>query len=233
MPDRNDLAYWFPILETAGVPVPRTEIVMTGIDLSPLLDGETPMGFEAFLDSLRAACDRITYPCFLRTGHMSGKHDWTRTCFLAFPEDLASHVAELVELSALVDMLGLPTDTWVAREFLTLATGFQAFRGMPVAVERRWFFRDGDILCSHPYWPMDSIENPSVADYRAKLLAMQSVQVSALPAMREIVQKVARAFEGSWSVDLALGADGTWYAIDMAEGGRSFHWPGCPYETGV
>ena len=37
--DRNCLSYWFPKLQTVGVPVPRTEIVQTKSDLTPLLDG--------------------------------------------------------------------------------------------------------------------------------------------------------------------------------------------------
>lgn len=41
----DDLAYWFPRLLEAGVPVPRTEIVRADCDLSPVLDGVTPIGW--------------------------------------------------------------------------------------------------------------------------------------------------------------------------------------------
>src|SRR4051812_17410817 len=87
--DRNDLAYWFPRLEATGVPVPRTAIVTTDLDLSLVFEaGDTPEGFRNFLAHLTLAADALGYPAFLRTGHTSGKHDWPRTCFLRNPEAL-------------------------------------------------------------------------------------------------------------------------------------------------
>jgi hypothetical protein len=231
--DRNDLAYWFPRLAAAGVPVPRTEIVATDLPLIGLCDGQPPEGLDGFLGRLRAAAGRLGYPAFLRTGHGSGKHQWRRTCYLAGPEDIPAHVAALVEWSALVDFLGLPTRTWAVREFLPLEAPFHAFDGMPVAREFRTFFRAGRLLCIHPYWPPDSIRNPSRADWRELLaaaseLSQPSRALDARPALERIVERVAPRFDGAWSLDLARAVDGTWYAIDMAEMDRSFHWPGCP-----
>jgi hypothetical protein len=227
--NRNDLAFWLPKLLASGVPVPRTEIVRTEVDLTQLLDGITPAGYEAFLLELRDAADRVGYPCFLRTGHTSGKHDWRRTCYVEHPEDLASHVAALVEQSALADIMGLPTETWAIREFLRLRVRFTAFGGTPVAREFRTFFRDGECLCLHPYWPPGSIESPSCRDWRARLEDMGRLGPAQEQALRSRVRRVAREFDGAWSLDFASGKDGIFYAIDMAEMDRSFHWPGCPY----
>ena len=57
--DLSNLAHWFPILQAAGVPVPRTEIVTTKIDLGPLLDGRIPEGYDDFCGELVEACRRI------------------------------------------------------------------------------------------------------------------------------------------------------------------------------
>ena len=79
--DCNCITYWLPKLMAAGIPVPRTEIVETDIELPLLLNGHNPAGFVVFLCELREACDRIGYPVFLRTGHTSAKHDWEDTCY--------------------------------------------------------------------------------------------------------------------------------------------------------
>lgn len=71
--DKSCLSYWFPKLETAGIPVPKTEIITTGIDLDQLLENTVPEGFSQFVSAIQAAGDRLGYPCFLRTGHTSGK----------------------------------------------------------------------------------------------------------------------------------------------------------------
>lgn len=230
MTDRNDLAYWFPILESTGVPVPRTEIVTTTGDLAPILDGSPAPGFRPLCDDLRAALGRLGtgFPAFLRTGQGSGKHDWARTCYLAGGDSLVSHVAALVEWSETVDFFGLPTGTWAVREFLDLYSTFSAFSGMPVAREYRCFIRDGLVTCVHPYWPPDSLANPSVPDWWDRLVELYPPRSSHVGDAARIAQATARAFDGSWSLDLAQHRDGTWYAIDMAEAERSFHWPGCP-----
>ncbi len=46
----------------------------------------------------------------------------------------------------------------------------------------------------------------------------------------ELLEGVAQAFAGdsAWSVDLLQVRGGGWVVTDMAEAGRSFHWPGCP-----
>lgn len=233
MPDRNDLAYWFPKLRASGVLVPRTEIVTTDANLALLCDGLAPAGYVDFMDTLRAACRRIDFPCFLRTGQTSHKHDWSRSCFVRDALGLRQHVYNLVEFSEIADILGLPTCTWAVREFLALRHGFTAFNGMPVAVEFRTFIRDGEILCRHPYWPEASIASPSdphwktILAFQSSLIPRDTFKVDWLDAS---CSEVAKAFsgDGAWSIDFAQLVDGRWCAIDMAEMDRSFHWPGCP-----
>ena len=159
VPDRlgMDLADWFPLVEAAGIPVPRTRIVTTGIELVNLLDGIAVPGWEDFTGEVRDAATEMGFPCFLRTGHGSGKHQWRDTCFLRRPEHVAAQVAMLVDWSYAVDFLGLPTHTWVVRELLPVEAPFTAFKGMPVSKERRYFVNDGVVVGHHPYWPPGAV----------------------------------------------------------------------------
>jgi hypothetical protein len=231
--DKNDMAYWFPKLAATGVPVPRTELITAGVDLSLLLDGITPSGFEGFMLDIHAAACRIPGPpWFLRTGHTSGKHRWAETCRVERLSRSSAHVAALTEASALADIIGLPTNTWAVREFLDLRASFTAFHGMPVAREFRIFVKDGPVQCIHFYWPEDSIRNPTISDWKSELRVMESLGHEEWEALSTLACRVSDAFDGAWAVDFAMldraSDSGAWVAIDMAEAARAFHDPRCP-----
>lgn len=229
--DKNDLAYWFPILAATGVKVPRTEILKTDFNLLILLDGKRPNGFADFLESLGAAARRVgSYPIFLRSGHVSGKHEWKNTCFVEKEDDLLQHVVNIIEYGEIASFIGLPVQTWAVREFLPLRHKFTAFNGMPVANERRFFFRDGKVVCHHPYWPIDSIRNPSCDHWQEILKDMSRGGDGSYIHLMTEMECVTKAFDGYWSLDWAQHDDGSWYAIDMALGDDSYHWAGCPNE---
>lgn len=146
-PDRACLSYWFPLLEAAGVPVPRTVVVRTAPDLDgpellALLEDDGPrgpkgaeliaLGFDKFvlrlMDAYRAVVANGTEPppklwpmapVFLRTGHTAGKHNWRNTCCVPDASALVSHVAALVAASAEAHpVFPLPTDVWAVRELI-------------------------------------------------------------------------------------------------------------------
>ncbi len=240
--DKNCLSYWFPLIEVAGLPVPETRIVRAGMDLTPMLDGQTVKGVSGFLDELAKAADEFGYPVFLRTGHGSGKHDWSRTCYVTAPGQLGQHVYNLVEWSCTVDIAGLPTNVWAVREMLPTTPFFTAFRGMPICREFRVFVDGPEIVCVHPYWPREALVEgfPSRAVHRgqhfrdlpedfAKLY--ESLCVLPRYARARVAEMASRAGEylgGKWSVDL-IETERGWYLTDMAEAHRSFHWDGCPH----
>lgn len=227
----SDLSTWFPRLKATGVPVPRTIIIRTELDLLGLLDGETPEGFDGFISHLETAVREVGGPpAFLRTGHGSWKHGWRRTCYVQGP--VARNVAALVEWSACASLMGFPTSTWAVREFLELDASFTAFAGMPVAMERRLFIEGGVVRCAHPYWPADALEegNPSRLDWRALLAAQEQTWVAEQDRVLEMGRAVSAAFPGSWSLDVCRARDGRWLAIDMALARESFHWPDCTHQ---
>jgi len=230
--DRNNLAYWYPILADTGVRTPKTEIIETGCYMLELLDGKEPEGFDYLLGGLLNAADLVGgFPIFLRTGHTSGKHQWKYTCYVERPDDLGQHVADLVEASEFASIFGMPCETWAVREFLKLRSSFTAYEGMPISVEVRSFIHDHQIVCRHNYWTHTALEsgNPRDADWNRKWLEMSYMIGMFSSQIRPDVQCVADAFDGDWSVDFALADDGTAYAIDMALAKDSFHWPGCPH----
>lgn len=232
MMDKVDLAYWFPKLKASGVRVPKTAIGHTKCKLFRLLDGKTPDGYDKFIDTLRTVTDALGYPCFLRTGHTSGKHDWKDTCHLRDRKDIAEHVTELVRYSEFASLIGMPTDTWVVREFIPMESSFTAFSGeLPVNKERRYFIEDGKILCAHPYWPEECIDGQTrEPNWRKLLEKLNSDTPEEKIALEEMALKAAAAFtgDGAWSFDMAWSAKGELYAIDMAPAEVSYHWNGCP-----
>ncbi|MFI5296521.1 MAG: ATP-grasp domain-containing protein [Polyangiales bacterium] len=215
----NDLAFWFEKLRATGVPVPRTTIVRA----------EGSAHLDPLLEELAKAAAAFGYPVFLRTGHGSGKHQWKRTCFVPNEAALRDHVFALLEWSEVVDMLGLPTETWVVRELLPLVTTFRAFDGeMPINKERRYFIEGGRVLCHHPYWPERSIQEPDCDGWGVKLAALNEETDDEVRALTKLSECVSKAFDGAWSLDWAQTTSGQWVAIDMAIAERSFHWDGCP-----
>lgn len=250
--DRNCLSYWFPKLRDAGVPVPRTEIVRTAADLSPVVDGQLPDGWGGFLAELTVAIARLTDnasptpPVFLRTGQGSGKHDWKHTCGLDLSKDtLPNHVAALVRWSHEVDFLGLPTNVWVVRELLPVepVATLPRYGGMPLVREYRTFVRGGRVVCIHPYWPVGAIRDglgdvpgttPDDRQIAALFAFNRLYPTGPEQAAAELAERVAAAFAdgGAWSVDLLATKRG-WFVTDMAEAARSFHWDGCPEAAGL
>lgn len=229
------LSWWFPKVEAAGLPVPKTLIVRAP-DLSPWLerkDGETldsNREIGDFLDELHVAALRVAkYPIFLRTGLGSGKHHWKSTCFVRDATHLSDHAFALFEWSHMVDMIGLSTKVWVVRELLKTEPAFLSFEGMPVTKERRWFVSNGEVQCKHPYWPAGAVEEgkPDAADWRERLTALNAEGQGEAEELAALSKRVAAVVPGSWSVDWLWTTDHGWVLIDMAEANRSFHWPGC------
>lgn len=240
----NDLADWYPLLAAAGVPTPRTSVIHTDVDLMDLLDGVAPSGLSGLVEAITDAAGRLGFPAFLRTGHTSGKHDFAKTAFLRTPSDVLPHIAALVEHSAMADFFGLPTNTWVVREFLPIRPAFIAFRGLPITAERRYFFNAlGQVTGHHPYWPGAAIaagnprgpRGPLAEGEWGHILDGLNVETDDEVAhLTEMTERVAAQFkyQGSWSVDYLLTADRGWVAIDMARFEDSFIWhehPNAPF----
>ena len=246
MTDRNCLSHWFPILRAAclvfgELKVPHTEVVKFDGDLTPLCYGEKVEGFDSFrhaIETTAFALDRGD-GVFLRTGHTSGKHRWSKSCFYDGTHLLRSHLETLVEYSMEADFLGgLPTEVWVVRELLKPGVRFhcKAYCGLPASLEIRFFVNDGEITHAQPYWPVGALEEGE-AEFAPGLVAIGPKSYDPIrvvwegwSGLCEKVRIISREFErlegggDEWSMDLYVDHRGLWFVTDMALGARSFRY---------
>lgn len=231
MVNPNSMLIWYPKLQEAGVPVPRTTIIRTNWGrLTAWMDGREDAPYlEQLCGRLGKAAAAIGYPVFLRTDLCAGKHGWTHTCYVKGPENLRHNLFGVVEANMVAGVVGLQFKALAVREFLTLESYFTAFKGMPIAREFRFFAKGGEILCHHPYWPEEAIRfygQPEPQGWRGKLRRL-SEEPSNFAEAEEMVKKASAWTEEPWSIDVCRTVDKKWYVTDMALGKASYHWPGC------
>lgn len=227
------LSYWFPKIVAAGVPVPRTAIVFMSEEeqraVWEVFDGK-PMGEMAapFFDRLSTEANEIGFPCFLRTGHTSAKHDWKRTCYVHEPEELRQHVLNIIEYGEMSSLMGLPHDVWAVRELLpTIPLDVCHHYGdMPVCQEFRMFVEDGKIQCWHPYWPLEALEKGGALAPKYTYEGLARIAILDFALMKRLAEDAGKAVGGYWSVDVLRTKRGL-FVTDMAEGDRSWHWEPC------
>jgi len=225
----NSLLYWFPAVERAGIPHPRTKIVWVGWkNLCAVLD-DKPLPENVCRDIV-AAVEDIGYPLFMRTDLHSAKHDFADTCYVADASVLLAHIGALIEADNMMCFLGDDSQALVFREFLDLESTFMAFRDMPVARERRVFVIEGKAICSHPYWPKGALYKQRKAlppDWRTQLRNLSLLRQGDGVRLRQYAEMVGHLVPGAWSIDFAwVPVRGDWYLIDMALAKHSWH-PSC------
>lgn len=234
--DKTSLAYWFPLIEKAGLPVPKTEILTMPLESQAIIwmvfdcrDEGKKSPPEPFFDDLKAAAERLGLPCFLRTTQTSAKHSWKRTCFLDSVDNLRQHVFEIAEFSVCADFIGLDWSTWVVRELLpTIPYGTcPRYGDFPVCKEFRFFVDDGKVRCAHPYWPLEALNDGGwEPDAPIDIAYADLCRMENSRELYELAERAGRAVGGSWSVDI-LETERGWYVTDLAEAHKSFHWEEC------
>ena len=242
----TSLCYWWPRIHDLGIPVPRTEIVLLPQPTSAAVaamtcvvhpgnhDVESPScetELSRMEPELRAAGERIGYPLFLRTDMLSGKHSYRDTCLVPEADALWDHVFRLAEEHEMALWLERDNDltAFIFRELIDLNSRFTAFQDFPIAPERRYFIKDGSVVCHHPYWFEDVIkgnfwqQQEEPKNWRRDLRHMSKEGQSEIATLSAYARQVAAALPGEWSVDFALTRAGEWYLIDMAIAARSWH----------
>lgn len=238
--DRTALSYWFPLIEKAGLPVPKTKIfkmpdaardtILAGMDGRDGGDGLVNFAVEIAEATVAAG---IGFPLFLRTDLTSGKHEWERTCFVPTHEDLARHIFALAEHSEVAHFLGLPWDIIVVREMLPTkpVTTCPVYGNMPVTREFRLFVDGGEFICGHAYWPRDAVTKGGAyvtpAEYRQISMFRD---IAEQETVRDLARLAGLAVGGAWSVDI-LDTERGFFITDMAEAHKSWHWPACEHEA--
>lgn len=237
MENYSCLSYWFPKLRELDINLPNTIFIkinkqIADAALEILYDGKIQKGHEDLLDSffklMKEKAKLIGYPLFLRSGQTSNKHDWKDSCFVESEKDLIKHFWNIVEFSQIVDFVGLPINVWVFREIIETRPRFYFFKDMPITTEYRFFFNDNKYVCHHPYWPEGAFKN--CKDIKSKLTKLYQTDKEEIELLKKLTNKVAKSFDGYWSVDWLRAKNGDWYLTDMADGYDSYHWPNCKFK---
>jgi hypothetical protein len=230
--DLNSMLYWWPKTKELStlIPMPRTEICMlpkkSRTELIRMIDGA---GTGLDMGDIKITASRIGYPLFMRTDQASAKFDWKDTCYVEKESDLLSHIVKMIDWHMMADIMGLPFKALVFREYIPMDAPFTAFYGgMPVNRERRYFAESGRVMCHHPYWPMNAIEEPSVRDWRSKLRLLNEETPDEVETLSNYATMLSAKLGGSWSVDFCHSKTGVWYFIDAALASDSWHAAGCP-----
>jgi len=225
--NKNNMAYWFPLLKQIKMRVPKTILVHTGdCELIGLLDGEMPEKADIFFARLKSAILEIGFPCFLRSGMTSNKHSWKDSCFIESLKNLHGHIGSILEYSVLANIAGLPLDysIWAVREIIPTKALFYDFHDMPITKERRVFIKDGKLICNHPYWPSNCFKREHSEN---EIRELQYISDDSYKELQLMAEYIGRWFTGYWSIDFLLDTKDNWWVTDMAVGERSYHYPGC------
>jgi hypothetical protein len=233
--DKNSMLYWWPKVKDLGIPMPKT--VMVNVDsggIEKVLENDFSE-YHVHEEEIQNAVQEVGLPLFLRTDLTSGKHDWEQTCYYESGGGLLMHVYYLMDYCERADFIGLSTRALVFREYIPMESSFTAFSGqMPVNSERRYFVRDGETICHHPYWIAEAVEQGapegSLPENWRELLELVNTETpEEIELLTGYAETIGKVLKGYWSVDFCKAKDGRWVFIDAAEGLASWH-PDCPYK---
>ena len=184
------------------------------------------------IDDIAKACDKIGWPCFLRTDLGSAKHSGPSCYLLTDKETIKKKLFTLAEDQEMKFwMQGPPPAVFMVRQFLDLDYSFVAFDGLPISREWRIFANPDGLICAHPYWPEHAIKgnfHGKTPKGWTKQLKGHHREPGCMPELISMAIRAAKVCDGEWSVDFAMDKAGKWWLIDMAVKDDSWHWPGCP-----
>jgi hypothetical protein len=229
------MTYWWPKLQSTGVPVPQTVRVGTEPvevdDGAPSTDNTTTIQLPDHAELTDAVATVDGPPAFIRNDQMSAKHQMESGARIQDTDlDHLRRIAGTLHEHTMM-AFGVPRpEAYYVREWLDLKHEFEAFEHTPIASEVRVFIHEGDVHDYGFYWPHEALEQhrrhePELrGDWRTLLSQLREHALASFNAeIRPMAEAVADEFDGYWSVDFAETEDGDWYAIDMARGEASWH----------
>ena len=228
--NRSCLSHWFPVLQALGITVPETKMYPISIpDQFSMIDGTPTESVLKVIEEIKNGAKEFGYPVFIKNSLFSDKHDWKESCFVENENQILGHIRLITDMAYAVgcdEALYL-----VLRKMIPVDSPFSAFRGMPITAERRYFVKDGKVIFHHPYFPPQSIQNPSISNWQPLLDQLNQETPEEITLLKTQSEKIGSALCGFWSVDWLKSKDGTWFCIDMALGHRSYCWEDYPNGT--
>jgi len=230
--EASSMLIWYPKIKDLSIPQPKTEFIMLSKEeLKKLYNEAVP---ESVTKKVKLVCDKMGYPCFLRTDLASGKHSWKKSCFIDGKTEVWEHIYEVATFNLCAGILGLEFVAFVVRDYIPMDSRFTAFWGdMPVNPERRYFVDDGEVLCHHPYWieeAMAQSKPPSNPEWRTIVKEMNMESEIEVKLLTEYAEIVSQKVDGYWSIDFCKAKDGRWILIDMATAKSSWHPDNCSHK---
>lgn len=238
--DKNSLLFWYPKIKDLGIRTPYTRYIKLNqkeLDEYYGCEGDS-CSVERIADEIEKLIltdPNLSLPIFMRTDQVSNKWFWDKSCFLQNFDNINSQIFEIICMSRCADIMGgLPIEALVVREYIPMDTRFYAFAGnMPVNPERRYFIRNGEVLCHHSYWIEGAIREPIHNDlpdnWKELLRAANTETDSEWELLHTYASKVTKTIEGFWSVDFCQAKTKEWILIDMALGCQSWHPEECKF----
>lgn len=231
----NSALLWLPVIEAAGLPTPKTIVVpYSHRDILPIFDGQPAAEAHRLANAVHEAATKIGYPVFLRTDLSSAKHGGRKAWCAGDETEVGRAVYDTLEYNEMAHWMepnGQPR-AFLVRQFLDLPAPFTAFHGLPISNEWRFFADENVLICAHPYWPEEALEehlDAEVANWRELLRASIGLLPGEAATLGQMAVDAATACGGGrWSVDFAKDREGKWWLLDMARMESSWHWPGCP-----
>lgn len=230
----NQFRNWYSAVLNSGVKTPRTKTFPFGYESNRAILKESLEALEECQEiqelgkKVNAVFDEFGVDVlFIKTGLYSGKHGWKDTCCLKRGDDVVLHIAQIAYDWAMKG--SCESDELVVREMIPVEPAFHAFHGeMPVTEEYRLFANAGKVYAYQPYWPEDSIKEPSCEDWKEKLKAISTPSEELLSSMTGIAEMVTKELSKSgwgddWSVDFLINKYGEPVLIDMALANQSYH----------
>lgn len=228
---KNSLLIWYPKVENLPIPKPETKIILlTDKELKLLYGEELP---QSVLKKVgKTIKEYFTLPVFIRTDLASGKHGWKDTCYYDGSKELSTNLHGILTHNLCADIMGLSFSAFIVREFIPMDSRFKAFYGnMPINPERRYFVKDGEVICHHPYWIKEAISHGRdwglPTNWKEILKEINLEGEKEIKRLSSYARKVSRQIEGYWSVDFCKSKNGIWCLIDMARGEDSWHQKDC------
>ena len=223
---KSSMLYWYPKIKDLPIPQPKTIFILQDDHWWDYLDGR--VFSKQMIKTLKIGIANLGgTPVFMRTDLASGKHQFVQSSFVDSIASVSQRLYCLIEQNATHSLL---FDSIVIREYITLNWKFKAFNGLPIASERRYFIKDGQVQCHHPYWPEQAIkfygdtrQTWKNTNWSLDLENLNFETAKEIETLTEYAELVGAVLSGSWSVDFVKSAKGVWYLIDMALAEESWH----------
>jgi hypothetical protein len=236
--DKTSMLYWYPIaVKGAGeLGIAKTlflELDKVHKDLKiilirlfcqePLKENELAI-LRKFNWICNAMAEQIGYPLFVRNDQASHKHEWRETCYIDTPDKLLHNIQNQIELNIMHE---LPINAIVFRELIKTKKEFEAFDGMPITKERRYFIENGKVICHHEYWVEEAFKHYKKQLWEEPLKRMNHQGEQEVEYLTKQAERISKLIPEYFSIDFLQDENSKWWLIDMAEGEKSFHIETC------